>query len=157
MDIREENKKIVEKFFGYLQSPLPSGSDLVEMKNMFSDDAVWEMPFMPAPLEKAIPGRALIGHFLDWFFAAVPDMRISDRVVHPTLDPNLFVIEFKANATVTMTGKPYNQTYILNMQIRDGKLALLREHFDSMVVWESFGGYDGLLEGGAKIQEAAAA
>src|SRR3546814_12574899 len=79
------------------------------------------------------------------------------RPVHPTLDPNLFVIEFKAKATVTMTGKPYNQTYSLNMQIRDGKLARLREHFDSMVVWESFGGYDGLLEGGAKIQEAAAA
>src|SRR3546814_5513431 len=107
MDIREENKKIVEKFFGYLQSPLPSGSDLVEMKNMFSDDAVWEMPFMPAPLEKAIPGRALIGHFLDWFFAAVPDMRISDRVVHPTLDPNLFVIEFKAKATVTMRSEEH--------------------------------------------------
>src|SRR3546814_2538428 len=100
----------------------------------------------------AIPGRALIGHFLDWFFAAVPDMRISDRVVHPTLDPNLFVIEFKAKATVTMTGKPYTQTYILNMQIRDGKLALLREHFDSLVAWESLGGYDDLLEGGAKIQ-----
>src|SRR3546814_19274652 len=76
MDIREENKKIVEKFFGYLQSPLPSGSDLVEMKNMFSDDAVWEMPFMPAPLEKAIPGRALIGNFIAWLFASVPDMRI---------------------------------------------------------------------------------
>lgn len=157
MDNREENKKIIEKFFGYLQSPLPSGSDLVEMKDMFRDDAVWEMPFMPAPLEKAIPGRALIGHFLDWFFAAVPDMRISDRVVHSTLDPNLFVIEFKAAATVTMTGKPYNQTYILTMEIQDGKLARLREHFDAMVVWEAFGGYDGLQEGGAQIQEAAAA
>src|SRR3546814_18593505 len=127
------------------------------MKNMFSDDAVWEMPCRPPPLDKDIPGRALIGLFRDWFFAAVPDMLISDRVVHPTLDPNLFVIEFKAKATVTMTGKPYNQTYILNMQFRDGKLALLREHFDSMVVWESFGGYDGLLEGGETVQEGAAA
>src|SRR3546814_13902166 len=80
-------------------------------------------------------------------------MRISDRVVHPTLDPNLFVIAFKAKATVTMTGKPYNQTYILNMQIRDGKLALLRAHFDSMVVWESFGGYDGLQIGRASCRE----
>src|SRR3546814_1256245 len=104
MDSREENKKIVEKFFGYLQSPLPSGSDLVEMKNMFSDDAVWVMPFMPAPLEKAIPARALIGHFLEWSFAAVPDLRISARVVHPTLDPPLFVIECKDKATVNMHG-----------------------------------------------------
>lgn len=157
MDTREQNKEVIEKFFGYLQSPLPSGQDLSDMKNMFSDDAVWEMPFMPAPLEKAIPGRVLIGHFIDWFFAAVPDMRIFDRVVHPTLDPNFFVIEFKASATVTMTGKPYNQTYVLNLQIRDGKLSRLREHFDAMVVWEAFGGYDGLLEGGAKIQEAASA
>src|SRR3546814_8792612 len=104
MDIREENKKIVEKFFGYLQSPLPSGSDLVEMKNMFSDDAVWEMPFMHAPLEKAIPGRALIGHFLDWFFDAVPDMRISDSVVHPNLEPNLLVIALKDNTNEIMKG-----------------------------------------------------
>src|SRR3546814_17339385 len=106
MDIREENKKMVEKFFGYLQRPLPSGSDLVEMKNMFSDDAVWEMPLMPAPLEKAKPGRALIGHFLDWFFSAVPDMRRSARVVHPTLDQKLFVLAFMANAKVTITGQP---------------------------------------------------
>src|SRR3546814_14909773 len=111
------------------------------------------MPFMPAPLWKAIPGRAHIVHFLDWFFAAVLDMRISDRVVHPTLDPNLFVIEFKAKATVTMTGKPYNKNYILNMKIWDGKLALVRVHFDSRVVWESVRGDDRRPVGGEQIQE----
>ena len=154
-DIRRTNRDIVEKFFRYSTSPLPTGDDLLDLKNMFSKDAVWQMPFMPAPLQKAMEGRALIGHFLDWFFAHVPDLEVVDRVVHETADPGLFVIEFKGRATVTTTGKPYHQTYVLMMYIEDGKLVRLREHFDAMVVWDSFGGEKGLTDALAEIVEAA--
>ncbi|KIU13615.1 phenazine biosynthesis A/B family protein, partial [Mycolicibacterium llatzerense] len=112
------------------------------------------MPFAPEPLADTVPGRHLIGHFIDWFFASVPDLRIDSLIVHDTTDPELFILELHGNATVTQTGKIYANTYCTHMRIRDSKVVLIREYFNPNVVLEAFG-RDVIAEGMSAVMAAA--
>jgi ketosteroid isomerase-like protein len=149
-----ENRKVVDRFWSDLDGGPPTGSDLEEWKRWFADDAVWEMPFAPEPLAKAVPGGALIGHFVDWFFESVPELAIDSLVVHDTTDPELFILELHGKATVSQNGNVYANTYCTHMRVRDGKVVLIREYFDPTIVEQAFGA-ELIAEGMAKVMAAA--
>ncbi|NKY33029.1 SnoaL-like domain-containing protein [Nocardia speluncae] len=154
MSTQAENRKVVDHFWSDLDGGPPSGAKLEEWKDWFAEEAVWEMPFAPEPLAKAVPGRALIGHFVDWFFGSVPDLVIDSLVVHDTTDPELFVLELHGRATVAQNGNIYANTYCTHMRARDGKVTLIREYFDPNVVVGAFG-VELIGEGMATVMAAA--
>jgi ketosteroid isomerase-like protein len=154
MSTQAENRKVVEGFWGDLDSGPPTGQELETWKEWFADDAVWEMPFAPEPLAKSVPGRDLIGHFVDWFFKSVPDLQIDSLVVHDTTDPELFVLELHGKATVAQNGKIYANTYCTHMRIKDGKVVLMREYFDPNIVVGAFG-VEVIAEGMSEVMAAA--
>lgn len=154
MSVQTDNRATVERFWGALDDGPPRGEALEAWKDIFAEDAVWEMPFAPEPLADTVPGRHLIGHFVDWFFYSVPDLRIDSLTVHDTTDPELFILELHGKATVTQTGKIYANTYCTHMRIRDGKVALIREYFNPNVVVEAFG-RDVIAEGMSAVMAAA--
>jgi ketosteroid isomerase-like protein len=149
-----ENRKVVDGFWGDLDSGPPTGKELESWKDWFAEDAVWEMPFAPEPLAKSVPGRQLIGHFIDWFFKSVPDLKIDSLVVHDTTDPELFVLELHGEGTVTQNGNVYANTYCTHMRIRGGKVVLIREYFDPNIVEQAFG-VEVIAEGMSQVMAAA--
>jgi ketosteroid isomerase-like protein len=154
MSAQADNRATVERFWKALDEGPPRGAALEAWKATFAEDGVWEMPFAPEPLAKSVPGRHLIGHFIDWFFDSVPDLRIDSLTVHDTTDPELFVLELRGTATVSQTGKIYANTYCTHMRIRDGKIVLFREYFNPNVVLEAFG-YDEIAKGMSAVLTAA--
>ena len=139
MSTQTDNRVTVERFWEALDDGAPRGAALESWKENFAEDAVCEMPFAPEPHAQSVPGRHLIGHFIDWFFESVPDLRIGSLTVHETTDPELFVLELQGKATVAQTGKIYANTYCTHMRLRDGKVVLIREYFNPDVVLEAFG------------------
>ncbi|KAA0078870.1 nuclear transport factor 2 family protein [Mycolicibacterium sp. P9-64] len=154
MSVQTDNRATVERFWKALDDGPPRGEVLEAWKDNFAEDGVWEMPFAPEPLAASVPGRHLIGHFIDWFFESVPDLRIDSLTVHDTTDPELFVLELHGKATVAQTGKIYANTYCTHMRIRDGKVVLIREYFNPNVVLEAFG-RDVIAEGMTAVMAAA--
>lgn len=154
MSAQADNRATVERFWKALDAGPPRGATLEAWKDTFADDSVWEMPFAPEPLSTSVPGRHLIGHFIDWFFASVPDLHVDSLTVHDTTDPELFILELQGTATVTQTGKIYSNTYCTHMRIRNGKIVLFREYFNPAVVLEAFG-HDVIAEGMATVLAAA--
>lgn len=154
MSTQAENRKVVDRFWSDLDGGPPTGAELEDWKDWFAQDAVWEMPFAPEPLANSVPGSALIGHFIDWFFESVPDLVIDSLVVHDTTDPELFVLELQGRATVAQNGNIYANTYCTHMRVRDGKVVLIREYFDPFIVEQAFGP-ELIAEGMAKVMAAA--
>lgn len=153
---REDNRAVVERFWGALETAPPTGAALEAWKDLFADDAVWEMPFAPAPLVTEVPGRALIGHFVDWFFGAAPDLRITSLDIQDTTDPELFVLELQGEATVAASGRTYANTYCTHMRIVDGRVSVFREYFNPAAVMDAFG-REALERGVADVMAAAGA
>ncbi len=93
MSAQADNRATVERFWKALDDGPPRGATLEAWKDTFADDSVWEMPFAPEPLSTSVPGRHLIGHFIDWFFESVPDLHVDSLTVHDTTDPELFILD----------------------------------------------------------------
>ncbi|MGE4427267.1 MAG: nuclear transport factor 2 family protein [Solirubrobacteraceae bacterium] len=134
-----QSRRVVEEFWAPFESGSPTGEAAERWKGLFAEDGVWEMPFAPAPVPEVVAGRVLIGHFADWLFAAVPDLRLVSFDARETADPQVILIEMQMTSPVTYTGRTYANTYCSLMRIVDGRVALFREYFDPTVVLDAFG------------------
>ena len=147
---------VVEKFWApFTHGAAPTGVAAAEWKNTFAEDAIWEMPYAPAPLPKAIEGRALIGHFADWLFSVAPDLRAVELSIQPMGDPSLVLVEMQMASTLAINGRSYSNTYVSVMRVVDNKIALFREYFNPLVVLDAFSTDE--IEAGLQQVTAAAA
>ena len=154
MSTQSDNRKVVEQFWAALDDGPPRGAQLESWKDTFAEDGVWEMPFAADPLPRAVPGRHLIGHFVDWFFTAAPDLHIVSSVVHETTDPELFILELRGEANLSLNSNVYANNYCTHMRIRNGKVVLFREYFDPEEVLRAFG-RDEIAKGIEQVMTAA--
>lgn len=151
-----KSRSVVEKFWAPFEDGAPTGETAEEWKNSFAEDAVWEMPFAPAPVPRAIEGRAAIGHFADWLFSVAPDLHIRSISIAETDDPAVVFVEMQMASTLAINGRAYANTYCTVMHVVDGKVALFREYFDPNIVVEAFT-VEAIAKGLAEITAAVAA
>jgi uncharacterized protein (TIGR02246 family) len=100
--------------------------------DLFAPDAVIEAPFagrsgMPGRLE----GREAIREYSRQVMAS--PLRLEDFVVvelYQTQDPEVVIVEMRAKATVTTTGRSFTATSIQILRIREGHIVLFRDFAD---------------------------
>ena len=116
--------------------------------NSFAVDAVLEWPFRPEGFPARVEGREAIRAMVGpvWERAKKVGRKIlgHDRVtVHETTDPEVAVFEFDVYGE--SAGKPFRQSLLYVLRVRDGQIVLLRDYVDSA-------GLNGLLrEAAAKV------
>jgi ketosteroid isomerase-like protein len=90
------------------------------------DDLVFELPygpdFLPDTFDKKTYGEMQTGTF-----KMFTQFKIEPHVFHRMLDPDALVVEYRSDAIVERTGKPYRNRYIGVFQFRDGKVIAWRE------------------------------
>src|SRR6266581_5467132 len=102
------------------------------LADLYAPDAVIESPFagqsgMPARLE----GREAIREYSRQVMAS--PLRLEDYEVaelYQTRDPAVVIVEMRAKATVTTTGRSITATSIQVLRIRDGHIVLFRDYAD---------------------------
>ena len=102
------------------------------LADLYAPDAVIESPFagqsgMPARLE----GREAIRAYTRQVVAS--PLRLEDYEVaelYQAQDPEVVIVEMRAKATVTTTGRPITATSIQILRIREGHIVLFRDFAD---------------------------
>jgi len=105
---------------------------------LFAEDAVWELPFAPAGVPKHLEGRAQILAISKAGMerAQQSGRRItgySDIKIHKTTDQEVIIAEFTLDGDSPDTGA-YHTPYIQVVQVRNGKIILLRDYFPGEVL-----------------------
>jgi ketosteroid isomerase-like protein len=105
--------------------------------DLLHDDVVMEFPFgasigMPTRIE----GKAAVGATFE-MAANTLGVRFHDVVIEPMLDPNRLLVQCRGEGGTPE--RPYRQRYVTLHEYRDGKLVLFREHFDTKIVFDTFG------------------
>lgn len=67
---------------------------------------------------------------MGWFRGAVENFRFFDLRIYPFADPNGAVV--RAEGRITATGRTDRQEYVLFLRAEGGKIAYLREYFDTV-------------------------
>ncbi|MFF4605119.1 nuclear transport factor 2 family protein [Streptomyces sp. NPDC001339] len=130
------------ELFARLLELLETG-DIDAWVDLFHEDGVLEFPFPPPGWGTTIKGHeALLSHMKN--FPEQLDVRFSDVVIHETTDPELVVAEFTGTGTALATGRPFNQTYVSLIWIKDGKVSRFKDFWNPLVTIESLGGLEAI-------------
>jgi len=100
--------------------------------DLFAPDAVIEFSFHGPPgTPVRLEGREAIREYSRRVMAS--PLRLEDYQVaelYQAQDPEVVIVEMRAQATVTTTGRPITATSIQVLRIRDGHIVLFRDFAD---------------------------
>jgi uncharacterized protein len=117
-------------------------ADMPALFRLFADDATVEFPYAPQGLPNRLDGiDAIRAYYIDAPKTFRFD-RYLDIVMHPSSDPDRIVAEFKCEAMILTTGKPYNQTYISTLRVGAGRITDYKEFWNPIIVLDVLGGRD---------------
>ncbi|MCX4429908.1 MULTISPECIES: nuclear transport factor 2 family protein [Streptomyces] len=115
------------------------------MADLFTTDAVFEMPYLPpgAPVQE--PGRdAFRAHLHEG--AKLQKFTAVDHVqVHETTDPELVVADYRLHGRVLATGKQFAFDMVMFARIRDGLITWSRIYSNPLDGAIAFDAAEGLL------------
>lgn len=129
-DIRDRNRRTVEYFFTI------SGTRRLEI---YTEDGVKELPFFPASLRSAGMEELRAHHEL--IGGVFPDWIWSDLKILGSEDPNIFWATANGAGSFMLADGPsrYENSYVFYFELRDGKIALLREYNNPVQLLKSAG------------------
>src|SRR5580658_7257259 len=111
---------------------LTLSGDADGLADLFAPDAVIEAPFAPAGAPSRLEGREAIREYSRRVMAS--PLRLEDYEVaelYETRDPEVVIVQMRAKATLTTTGRSFVATAIQILRIRDGQIVLFRDFADS--------------------------
>lgn len=126
---RVANRAIVEAFFASnLDNP-------EERLALWHENGVKELPFAPAGLPKTRwEGRDEIAANTVNNSGMFANCVHRDLAIHGGEDPELFFVTSRMVPEATFLGEPYPQSFIHVIRVRDGKVVLQQEYFNSEIL-----------------------
>ncbi|AKT41921.1 nuclear transport factor 2 family protein [Chondromyces crocatus] len=121
-------------------------TDTERWLELFAEDGMVEFPYAgslgsPGRLE----GKAAIRRYFTEALKSFEGLEFTRRRKHLLHDPDLVIAEVHGSATITTTGRRYEQDYVMVLQTRAGKIVLYREYWDPMAGLAAFGPAGGPL------------
>jgi uncharacterized protein len=105
------------------------------LADLFAPDAVIESPFAPPGAPLRLEGREAIREYSRHVVAS--PLRLEEYEVvefYQTQDPEVVIVEMRAKATLTTTGRSFATTSIQILRIREGQIVLFRDFANPRVL-----------------------
>ncbi|GAA3600123.1 hypothetical protein GCM10022198_25650 [Klugiella xanthotipulae] len=115
----------LQRYFAALGS-----SDPVDLKNAFSEDAVWSAPGRLPNSGIWRGSDAIVNEFFPIAHLRMTPNSFATKMLSMTIGEDNAVVEWEATAE-TITGNSYQNRYMANFIVRDGKIVEVREYFDT--------------------------
>ncbi|MGD1317810.1 nuclear transport factor 2 family protein [Chryseobacterium sp. 2R14A] len=136
--INEEKKINAENVFHKHLSMFTDGMSKEDYANLFTEDAVQEYPYAPAPFATKIEGRDAIAAYIENVVKGATNWNFTDFNFSSTSNPDVFFVEFQGSALVTSTGKTYNQLFIARITMSGDKIANFKEYWNPTWILDAF-------------------
>jgi hypothetical protein len=95
------------------------------------DDIVLELPVAPEGFPRRVEGREAYESLLRPAMASLwSEFQLTWLEVRAEADSERVVAEYTSKGTMATTGKPYANTYVNLLRVRNGKIAETKEFFD---------------------------
>ena len=107
---------------------LTLSGDADALADLYALDAVIEAPFAPPGAPSRLEGREAIREYARHVMGS--PLRLEEFEVvqlYQTQDPEVAIVEVRATATVTTTGRSLAATSIQILRIREGQIVLFRD------------------------------
>lgn len=106
---------------------LVSAGRFDELAAHVTDDLLFELPYGPDFMPNPVEGREAWNQMQLMTFQMFDSFVLELVEVHPCLDPDELVAEYRSEAVVERNGNDYVNRYIAVFRFRDGKICFWRE------------------------------
>lgn len=132
---KEVAKDLFHKHLAKFTNPEMTKESYAEL---FTEDAIQEYPYAPAPYAKEVVGRDAITEYISNVTLGARNWNFKNFLFSATDDPEVFFVEFEGSAVVIATGKPYNQIYIGRIILKENKIQAYREFWNPTWILDAF-------------------
>jgi uncharacterized protein len=102
-----------------------------DVERDFAEDAVLALPYAPAGTPREIAGRTAIIDYISLLADYIPQgIFVDHRFDTLAKDPGHVIAWYAASTQLLTTGREYANTYVTEIEIRDGKVTRYTEYFD---------------------------
>lgn len=114
------------------------GSDMDAWSALFADDAVHELPHIGSlDLPTQRRGRLAIRECMGRHLGLFGEFQLSRLRTYDAADRETVFAEYALHTTVRATGERYEQSYFAMLKVTAGKIVLLREFPDTLLIARS--------------------
>ncbi|WP_433893377.1 nuclear transport factor 2 family protein [Streptomyces sp. CA-111067] len=117
------------------------------MADLFAEDAVFEMPFLPPGAPRPEPGREAFRAHLKGAVGLQEFDSIDELHLHQTTDPDVVIAEYRLHGRAVLTGKRFASHLVLVARIHDGLIVRARTYANPLDNAVAFDMVDDLLTG----------
>jgi ketosteroid isomerase-like protein len=126
---KQQQDDVMRLMVAYLGLWLAEDPSRYAFEQFVTENAVFEYPYADEAF-RHIEGRDAIGQALRKLPLLASNWKFVDLKRYDTLYPNIFFIEYTANAYVPATQRTYESRHLARVAVRDGKIA------DYYELWE---------------------
>ena len=107
---------------------------------LLHEDVVFELPFADKTnIPSRVSGKAACLEYLREWYNLFADFSIYDMKVRRLEEHGAYLLEYRTKGFVAATAKPYNQSNIAIVKVKDHKVIFFREYWNPMHLMEAFG------------------
>ncbi len=116
------------------------GTDVQAWSDLLAEDAIVEFPYASAlGSPSRLEGKFAIYDYMKNAVAQLQNWVFTDVREYQTLIPNVLFAEFHGEAVFVATGQPYQQDYVVRLEIKRGKIIHYREYWNPVAILEITG------------------
>jgi uncharacterized protein len=112
---------------------------------LWAEDGLLEFPYAPEGKPSTYQGRAAILAYMKAAAGGFTINSVEGHKVHTMTDPTVACVELSIAGTMSGSGAPYNQRYVIIFETVDGQIKHYREYWNPLVVMKAYGGLDAWL------------
>ena len=125
-ELRRANVALAERVIKTCGSLRPR-----DVESEFAEDAVLALPYAPAGTPREVVGRSAIIDYISLLGDYIPpSIFVDHRFDTLASDPGHVIAWYSASTQLLTTGRDYENTYVTEIEIRDGKVTRYCEFFD---------------------------
>jgi hypothetical protein len=131
----EQTRDVVERYYAAL-----GRGDRATVRALLADDVTWRPP-AGAPIEPVSGGDALTAELAGAVVKRLFDLSkpFSLEVRKMVVEGDTAVVFQRLQATAKATGLPYDNQYVWAYTVKDGRIAHMEEHADTIVAARAMG------------------
>jgi uncharacterized protein len=108
--------------------------------NLLAEDAIMEIPYAAAiGAPSRLEGKSVIYNYVQAGISQMSNLTFTNVRKYPTLDSNVLWAEYHGEASISATGRQYQQDYVTRIEIKDDKIVHLCDYFNPAAVINAFG------------------
>ncbi len=130
---KQQQDEVMKLFTAHLGLWFTRNLDSYPYEKLVTEDAEFEYPYARSESARVIDGRDAIAQAVRALPLKASDWKFSDVKLFQTAYPDVFFVSYKATAHVAGSDRPYEQTYLARIKVKNGQIANYHELWDRSV------------------------